>query len=241
MALSVTMMRELLPVLKPGMKIASMGYPDIISADWADAVPIHEDVALRNDSEAICARHGLPSRPIPDAHSFFRSLGASLDVFDVVAERGCEIILDLNYPLDADFDRRRLSGKAATYDIVLDVGTLEHIMNIGTAMTTMAGMVKVGGYIIHENPHSGYSNHGFYSLHPTFFNDFYTGNGFEVVKCVLATKDGASADIPPTARFRTPEGDINVFCMASRVTKVPMRWMTQSKYALKAHASIERG
>src|SRR4051812_811953 len=97
MALSGVMMAELCKRLKPDTKIASFGYPDIIGD--ADSVLGGKKVDYRADSHAICKRHGLEQHLIPDADSFFKAFGASLDVFDIVNERGCEIRLDLNDPI----------------------------------------------------------------------------------------------------------------------------------------------
>src|SRR3990167_2047694 len=101
MALSISQTEALACILKPGMRVASMGYPDMIA-------PIEmieqmlgdkkEFVRSHTDSFDICRRHGLVRRLIPDAHSFFRTLDCELDVYDIVQERGCEILCDLNSP-----------------------------------------------------------------------------------------------------------------------------------------------
>ena len=217
MALSVSQSVALGSILKPGMRVASLGYPDLIAP-----VPDVPGLTYREDSEAICKRHGLSLRRIPDAESYFALQGCKLDVYDVVKERGCEIPIDLNseYPM----------GIWPEYDIVLDVGTAEHCFNIGQAMKTMAGMVNMGGYIIHENP-ANCMNHGFYNLSPTFFFDFYVANGFEILDLRLVNKRGESAAVPPTHRFKYTESEVNVFAMARRTAMQAFVWPVQSKYA----------
>jgi SAM-dependent methyltransferase len=212
-ALSLTQTAALVHVLKPFMRVASMGYPDII-AEIGDMPGLE----YRADSEAICKRHGLRPRRIPDAHSFFALRSCKLDVYDVVQERGCEILCDLNYPFEA-----------GQYDIVLDVGTAEHCFNIAQAMMNMAGLVKVGGVIIHENPFLA-GNHGFYSLNPTFYADFYAANGFELLECKLAARDGGTAEVSHTKRFRFEGAECNVFAMARRTTLQEFVFPVQSKY-----------
>ena len=217
MALSISQTHALRMVVKPGMRVASLGYPDIIS------VVTDAPLEYRADSEAICKRHGLSYRPIPDADSYFAWLGCKLTVYDIVKERGSEIICDLNYPLPPTL-------KAWNYDIVLDVGTAEHCFNIGQALINMAGMVKMGGYIIHENPFAS-GNHGFYNLNPTLFADFYTANGFEVLDLRLVDKTGESWTVPPTRRFQAVGGEVNVFCLARRTEVKSFVYPNQSKYA----------
>ena len=228
MALSVSQTAALGGILKPGMRIASMGYPDLIAP-----IPDIPGLTYRDDSEAICKRHGLSPRQIPDAGSYFGLMGCKLDVYDIVRERGCEIICDLNNRLDPVL-------KAFNYDIVLDVGSVEHCFNIGQAMMNMAGMVKMGGYILHENPFN-MPNHGFYNLNPTFFSDFYNANGFELLECKLVTKDGCSADVPLTKRFKYGEGECNVFAMARRTSIQSFVFPVQSKYAKLIPAAVDSG
>lgn len=229
MALSVSQTKALIKIIQPGMRIASFGYPDVIAPLevieelMGDVYPLLE---ARQDSEVICKRHGLTQRPIPDAHSLFKLLECELDVYDIVKERGCEILCDLNVPFPMDTLPNLIY---AGYDIVLDVGTVEHCFNIGQAMQSMAGMVKPGGTIIHENPHL-MANHGFYNLNPTFFHDFYKDNGFELIECCLASKDGHKINVPHTQRFKFIGAEINIFAMAKRVAIQPFVMPTQTKY-----------
>ena len=223
MALSLLQTDAVGVLLKPGMCVASMGYPDIIAP-----MKMIEDImgdkaaglAYRNDSEAICKRHGLPNRPIPDAESFFSLMGAELTVYDVIQERGCEVLLDLNQPmLTMEY-----------YDIVLDVGTVEHCFNIAQAIINMAILVKVGGVIIHENPFNC-GNHGFYSLNPTFYSDFYLANGFSVKDCRLFSREGRIGAVPQGKRFSFTEEEANIFFMAERLTVKTFVYPVQAKYA----------
>ena len=218
MALSLSQTGALLMMMKPGMRVASMGYPDII-ADVGD-IP---GLTYRADSAEICKRHGLSPRQIPDAEAYFALQGCKLTVYDIVRERGTEILCDLNHRLDPIL-------KAFNYDIVLDVGTLEHCFQIGQALINMAGMVKMGGYIIHENPFN-WGNHGFYNLNPTLFADFYAVNGFELLECRLVDRAGNSCDAPHTQRFVFMEKEVNVFALAQRKEVKSFVFPAQSKYA----------
>lgn len=80
MALSISQTAALAKILKPGMSIASLGYPDLIALIENMYM---SGLEYRDDSEAICKRHGLKNRPIPDAHSFFELQGCKLDVYDI--------------------------------------------------------------------------------------------------------------------------------------------------------------
>jgi hypothetical protein len=217
------MLVRLMEKLKPGDAIASMGYPDIIfpedrlKALLGDRI---KGLKYRPDSQRICKRHGLKDQPIPDAESLFELCGASLDVYDIVDERGCEIVLDLNYPFPAN--------ACGQYDFVLDVGTAEHCFNIAQALINMACLVKVGGYVIHENPFN-WGNHGFYNLCPTLFHDFYTDNGYEIEECKLIRHD-KWLNAPQTQRFVFTEAEMNVFTVVKRLEVKDMTFPCQTKY-----------
>lgn len=225
MALNPLMFSRLVGMLKEGQAIASMGYPDILIEPQAFRELMGEKilgVKYRPESKEICGRHKIPYRDIPDAESVFEQFGVSLDVYDIVKERGCETVCDLNFPIP--------EAAVAQYDYVLDVGTLEHCFNIGQALFNMASMAKVGGYVFHENPFN-WGNHGFYNLNPTLFHDFYGDNGFEVVDCVLmdfGTKEMYQA--PAKARFKWKHGEANILTIARRVELKEFSMPMQGKY-----------
>lgn len=222
MALSVTQTGVLAKLIAPGMKVCSFGYPDLIAPLLMIEAMLQERfgaLQYREDSTAICARHGLKERQIPDAHSLFSLLLCELDVYDIVRERNCEILCDLNKPFVEN----------PRYDVVLDVGTVEHCFNIGQALINMASLVKLGGVIIHENPFLS-GNHGFYGLNPTLFADFYEANGFELEDCRLIRKDGSIGHPPRTQRFKYQGEECNIFALARRTRIQSFVFAHQTKY-----------
>ena len=229
MALNGVMLEALLDRVKSGDAIASMGYPDVVFYDQQKLRDRLGDkilsVEYRKDAESICKRHGVEKRDIPEAESLFEAFGCSLDVFDIVSERGSEIVLDLNYPVPAN--------ACGQFDHVLDVGTLEHCFNAPQALMNMAAMCKVGGFVYHENPFN-WGNHGFWNLNPTLFHDFYTDNGFEVVGLALLPTGSADVFEPPaTKRFNWNGGQANLLTVVRRVEEKEFTFPTQTKYRRK--------
>jgi hypothetical protein len=223
-ALTALITSMLAPRLKQqGARVASMGYPDMVAPPelLEELMGVrYGALKYRDDSERICRWHGLKSRPIPDAHSFFGLMGASLDVYDIVETRGGEILCDLNEPM----------AHTVPYDFVLDVGTIEHCFNIGQAAKNMAGLLGKDGVIFHSNPHNS-GNHGFYGLQPTWFADFYGQDGFKLLFCKLMQKGSEEpVDVPLTGRFSCGAPEVNIFAAAQRVEVKPMKWPTQTKY-----------
>jgi SAM-dependent methyltransferase len=224
MALNPFLLGKLLPSLVPGQAIASMGYPDVLyPPEKLERVLGTRILNLkyREDSEVICKRHGVPIHRVPDAESLFEQFGVSLDVYDIVRERGSEIVLDLNHPYP-EMSREQ-------YDYVLDVGTLEHCFNVAQAGMNMAGLLKVGGIILHENPFN-WGNHGFYGLNPTWYHDFYTDNGFELMEIVLLPRGCEPVSLPKTKRFIFTETEANLLAVAKRTEVKPFVFPTQTKY-----------
>ncbi|OAI51419.1 hypothetical protein AYO47_07150 [Planctomyces sp. SCGC AG-212-M04] len=130
--------------------------------------------ALEPHQNAELAAQGFVSD-----RSLFRSLGFD-DVLrlDVSDYEQCDELLDLN----AQETPAHLQGK---FDVVLDSGTLEHVFDLPAALRHASRMVKPGGRIIHLTPSSNCVEHGFYSVSPTLFHDFYGANGFELADIFL--------------------------------------------------------
>mgnify|MGYP003592463089 CR=1 FL=1 len=110
-----------------------------------------------------------------DAATLFHRLGFShVDELDVDAYEGASVLHDMNEPLP-----EALHG---AYDLVFDGGTIEHVFNVKEAMFNAARLLKPGGTVIHVHPLSGWINHGFFQICPTFLSDFYSINGFTGLK-----------------------------------------------------------
>ena len=231
MALSGLMLAKACRKISDGTSIvASMGYPDIIAEESLIKKILgdkFQNLEYRDDSDFICRRHSIPQRKIPYSESLFSLLGAKLTVFDVESIRGGEIVVDLNYPIPHEHHRQ--------YDIVLDVGTLEHCFNIGQAAINMAYLVKVGGHIFHENPFN-WGNHGFYGINPTWYFDFYECNGFKVEDYKLISRFSGVVPSNNTSRFIFVGDEALSYVMAKKEKDFEITFPTQTKYR-KKHGS----
>lgn len=85
------------------------------------------------------------------------------DALDIDAYQGAEIICNLNHPID-----EALRGR---YDLILDLGTLEHLSNLSTALHNLLGMLRNGGTYFFALPCNQWVDHGFFQFSPTFFVD----------------------------------------------------------------------
>jgi SAM-dependent methyltransferase len=113
-----------------------------------------------------------------NAEVFFKLLGVTnVFVLDISNYENADIICNLNYDI-----RDNLINK---FDIILDCGTIEHIFNVRTAMENISKMLKPGGRVILMTPTSNFMDHGFYSISPTFFFDYYSQNNFTDMRAYI--------------------------------------------------------
>jgi SAM-dependent methyltransferase len=105
--------------------------------------------------------------------SFYKLFGArsydALDLFDPRAG----IVHDLNNPLNT----------TATFDVICDFGTIEHVFNIGQAFASLHRLLAPGGLLLCAPPSYGFINHGFYNINPVVFTQRAAANAYEVVDC----------------------------------------------------------
>jgi hypothetical protein len=96
---------------------------------------------------------------------------------DISTYENPDFIIDLNEPVDVSYYER--------FDTIVDVGTLEHVFDIATALKNLVRMCRPGGSVILINPSTGAIDHGFYQFSPTLYFDYFGSNGFSVVSCYL--------------------------------------------------------
>lgn len=94
-------------------------------------------------------------------------------------------ILDLNHaPAPPHF--------VGAFDLVLNFGTTEHLLNQYNAFRVMHDSTKVGGHIVNSLPGVGYSNHGYLTYTPRCFFDLAGYNEYEVVGFWFEGPDGSN-------------------------------------------------
>ena len=227
-SLVMQVLNRLVDVPRP-INALFLSYPDLLlsrkdllgyfSSEDLDRLP------MRPDSDDIWRWHGMAgnSEPIVDSVALFSALGVRSTIIDIVAARGVEEIVDLNFPLN-----ERLVGQ---FDLVVDTGTCEHCFNVGQAFANACLAVKKGGYLIHAAPMTR-TNHGFWNFCPTVYPDFFGDNGF-----VLEFMSGMNVDMKngwspfsvSAARFTAPSESI-IFVVAQRNEIRPLVWPVQGKY-----------
>lgn len=92
--------------------------------------------------------------------------------------------LDLNKPIDL----------GRQFDIVLCIGTAEHVFNVAQAFRTIHELTAPNGIILVAMPFTGWFDHGFYSFQPTFYFDLAAANGYGLHTLVYCQLDPFKAE-----------------------------------------------
>jgi SAM-dependent methyltransferase len=158
------------------------------------------------------------------ADEFLRFLGADEPVsVDYSDFEGATLLHDLNQPFPENLRK--------SFDLVLDVGTLEHIFNYPAALSHCLELVKVGGHFVTITPANNFMGHGFYQFSPElFFRVFSPENGFTLRKIVLHELFRADADFyevkdPAVTGLRTELASakpMELAVLAQRTSEVPL-------------------
>ena len=112
---------------------------------------------------------------IPHASQLYARLGLpDYSSIDASAEHGA-LPLDLNSDLLA-------GGFTRQFDLVTNLGTLEHCFNQQAGFKNMHDLCRPGGLMLHALIAAGNVNHGFYNYHPRFVADLAAANGYEIVR-----------------------------------------------------------
>ena len=96
-------------------------------------------------------------------------------------------ILDLNTDTLPDAYR-------GNFDVVLNFGTTEHIVNQMNCFAVIHDAAKVDGIIFHQVRSIGWINHGYVTYHAKFFEDLAIANKYEVVDLWYTPERNMSLD-----------------------------------------------
>ncbi|CCD92594.1 hypothetical protein BRAO375_2100020 [Bradyrhizobium sp. ORS 375] len=96
-----------------------------------------------------------------------------------------------------DLNREEMPADlCGSFDVVLNFGTSEHIINQVNVFKVMHDALKIGGVVAHQSPSIGSVNHGYFCYHPRFFDDLQLANGYEKVdQFYVRTSQCLPADI----------------------------------------------
>lgn len=108
----------------------------------------------------------------------FKLLGSKhVDHLDIQKQDDIEIQCDLNEDIDENLENK--------YHNIIDMGSMEHISNLSKLLENYIKILKINGFLVIETQSSNMIDHGYYSISPMFFYDFFELNGFKVINLYL--------------------------------------------------------
>ena len=136
--------------------------------------PLPRDVRSRIAEEYAfrSTQCGLPTIPTLFLGDLMKLTAVEYVSLDVVSARHAERF-DLNVHSLAAEHR-------GTFDTVFNFGTTEHLMNQFNAFKVMHEACKVGGWMFHQVPSTGYINHGYFSYNALMFQELAAANEYDL-------------------------------------------------------------
>jgi len=108
----------------------------------------------------------------------FGMLGYSeVSTLDFSDAESPDIIHDLNEPIPDELRER--------FDLVFDIGVVEHVCDIFQALKNCMAMVKPGGAVMHFVPLHGWHNMVYFNFQPVYFLEVYGANGFQPMRAFI--------------------------------------------------------
>jgi len=168
-------------LIQRGFRILDIGSQNLYNATPETIRGFVEQLGdIENEAQFIkeAERISYFSTPRPGERTAFVSeLIDLVDVeylgYDVCPSPGTEIF-DLNVQLQPE-ERRN------SFDIVLNFGTTEHLINQLNAFEVMHDAMKVGAVSFHQLPSVGWIDHGYFNYNALFIDDLVKANDYEVV------------------------------------------------------------
>lgn len=99
------------------------------------------------------------------------------------------LMLDLNFD-DVPPEYR------GRYDLVTNCGTTEHVINQYNSFRVIHDLTRVGGYMYHDLPWSGMTNHGFVNYKPGLFHNLARSNYYQVAGLWLRAQVNDPTPLP---------------------------------------------
>lgn len=141
------------------------------------------------------------------------------DYFDPRAD----LKYDLNFPVPISEHEK--------YNVVFDIGTLEHIFDTRQAIENCMRMVRVDGLYFLHTPIKGYFGHGLHVFNPKGLIDILTNNNFKILYLKFSSSSGE------IVRDFNDRDDILIWVIGKKIEKtgrlnIPQQRMWENEYKM---------
>jgi hypothetical protein len=164
----------------PGTRVLDIGSQCVLSATKEAILSFVAKHGAKIDRQALdkeAERVAYFSTPRPGERTSYLS---ELLAVTPIAYRSYDVCMALETTI---FDLNRDTVPPADqkqFDVVLNCGTTEHVVNQLNCFRVMHDATKVGGWMLHQLPASGYAGHGYFCYHELFFRDVAEANAYEI-------------------------------------------------------------
>ena len=125
-----------------------------------------------------------------------------------------------------DLNRENLPARhRSAYDVVLNVGTTEHVLNQYNSFKVIHEAARTGGFMVHQLPVSGYTDHGYYIYASRLFFELASYNRYEIVD-IWYDGPAAEDDLYQSARTYASSFPAMAQFSASGSIKIPNYMIT---------------
>jgi hypothetical protein len=190
--------------IRSGARIMDVGTQNLLFVEEDSAVEFVRQLrrAPLNEQEfKQIQRVCYFSTPRPGERTTF--LHELLALTDVVYE-SIDIVDGLKTTIfDLNFDTAPRHWLKA-FDLVINCGTLEHVIHQHRALTFIHDVLKVKGIWFDQPPSIGFLNHGYFNYNPLFYMDLAAANRYELVQAWYSHAGGY-----PITDIRFPIIDID--------------------------------
>lgn len=155
-------------------------------------------------------------------------------VIDFFDERA-DLKYDLNLPVPEKEDER--------YNVLMDIGTLEHIFDTRQCLESCLRMVKVNGLYILHTAVNGYFKHGLYVFNPDCLIEVLRLNNFEILYLKYSTQTGQEIKDPskdPAVVNNIFSSNLSIWIVAKKLKCLNVFQFPQQKRHYKRSDDEER-
>ena len=149
---------------------------------------------------------------------------------------------DLAHVFDLNRNLAEYYNYIEQFDLVTNLGTLEHCFDQAAAFANMHRLCRPGGIMIYCLPTQGLVNHGFYNYHPRFIADLATANNYNIIDLFFTVDFGAAKIAYTLDSFRQKDGrDLMLYAVLGRSAEGPFATPFDGMFSAKNCVGYRQG
>jgi SAM-dependent methyltransferase len=179
-------------VFATGKSLLDIGTSNLYDVDAQELVAFfrRHGCRLSDAVENFAAQVALGSGRAPDGSARNESwLGQAVEAIGMTYD---SVDVALGYKTRVvDLNRQSVQPDMRNaFDVVLNCGTTEHILNQLNAFRFIHDATKVDGLMIHQVPNTGHTDHGYFTYTSRFFFDLASYNKYDLLDFWIDGPDG---------------------------------------------------